>query len=315
MPQDVYALLAQANLLRIRGNWQEATENCMAAMRLVPGNVAAQSLLGDIYENQGCVDDAIQWYRMALDANPNSPADRQKLSRLLAMRGESIDDEPHAHLVKTAVPMTTAKIRAKNNGLIVLAVVIGIAVVATILTSVVQSRAQMRDPARPAGSSASIDTPPVLLGPPQIDDPTADNHGQFPRDPWEMSLTTSLRAAVGLDPNIQVSDVIVDPRSGRLTVTFVLQAADALDHEGVLREALRVAQSLARIQQANAYSYFTIRVDHVSSSLPMSGNGAPIIFIGDISRSDIANVPGDPSTIPSQQLQTAFGNQWWTQGL
>src|SRR5476651_2171431 len=87
MTTEVYALLAQANLLRIRGAWQEAVDKCMAAMRIIPGNCAAQSLLGDIYENQGKFDDAIQWYRMALDSNPSSIADKAKLNRLIAIRG------------------------------------------------------------------------------------------------------------------------------------------------------------------------------------------------------------------------------------
>src|SRR5580704_9084425 len=49
--QEVDALLTRANLLRIRGNMREAIDCCMAAMRIVPGSVPAQSLLGDIYES------------------------------------------------------------------------------------------------------------------------------------------------------------------------------------------------------------------------------------------------------------------------
>ena len=67
----------------MRGRWDEAVDNCMAALRLAPQNASAQSLLGDIYENQGRLDDAIQWYRMALDVSPDSPADQLKLDRLL----------------------------------------------------------------------------------------------------------------------------------------------------------------------------------------------------------------------------------------
>jgi Flp pilus assembly protein TadD len=79
LPREAYTLLAQANLLRMRGCWEEAVEKCMAALRLAPESASAQSLLGDIYENQGRRDDAIQWYRMALDISPDSPADRLKL--------------------------------------------------------------------------------------------------------------------------------------------------------------------------------------------------------------------------------------------
>ncbi len=88
LPREIYALLAQANLLRMRGCWEDAVQSCMAALRLSPRSHSAQSLLGDIYENQGRYDDAIQWYRMALDINPDSPADRIKLDRLLHMQEE-----------------------------------------------------------------------------------------------------------------------------------------------------------------------------------------------------------------------------------
>ena len=86
LTREVYSLLAQANLLRIRGCWEESVESCMAALRLAPESSSAQSLLGDIYENQGRYDDAAQWYRMALDVNPNSPADRMKLDLLQRLR-------------------------------------------------------------------------------------------------------------------------------------------------------------------------------------------------------------------------------------
>src|SRR5579875_2831472 len=90
MSRDAYALLAQANLLRMRGCWPEAIEKCMAALKLAPEHPSAQSLLGDIYENQGSLDDAIQWYRMALDVQPDSPADKVKLERLLERKTRAI---------------------------------------------------------------------------------------------------------------------------------------------------------------------------------------------------------------------------------
>ena len=38
----------------------------MRVLRSQPGNADAHSLLGDIYRDQGAIDDAIQWYRMAV---------------------------------------------------------------------------------------------------------------------------------------------------------------------------------------------------------------------------------------------------------
>jgi hypothetical protein len=78
---SVDALLARANLLRMRGQWADAVELCTQALRADPHSAAAHSLLGDIYENQGRLDKAIHWYQLALDLDPESVADRAKLAR------------------------------------------------------------------------------------------------------------------------------------------------------------------------------------------------------------------------------------------
>src|SRR5581483_1891738 len=74
----IHALLTRANLSRLRGNWSDAIDRCVTVLRSDPSNHTAHSLLGDIYRDQGKLDDAIQWYRMALDLHPN-PADEAKL--------------------------------------------------------------------------------------------------------------------------------------------------------------------------------------------------------------------------------------------
>lgn len=78
-------LLTQANLARIRGNWAEAADLCVRVLRSHPGNADAHSLLGDIYRDQGAVDDALQWYRLAADLRPSGP-DPAKLRQLEQVR-------------------------------------------------------------------------------------------------------------------------------------------------------------------------------------------------------------------------------------
>lgn len=74
-------MLAQANLLRMRGRWEEAAEQCAEVLRRHPTSASAHSLLGDIYENQGRLAEAIHWYQLALELNPDSVADQAKLAR------------------------------------------------------------------------------------------------------------------------------------------------------------------------------------------------------------------------------------------
>lgn len=79
-------LLARANLLRMRGQWDEAVASCMAALRKAPHSAAAHLLLGEIYEAQGKVDDAVPWYNMAVDHDPENAIAREKLARLEEMQ-------------------------------------------------------------------------------------------------------------------------------------------------------------------------------------------------------------------------------------
>jgi hypothetical protein len=105
-PEHPNALLARANLLRMRGQWAEAVECCTEALQADAHSAAAHSLLGDIYENQGRLDKAIHWYQLALEHNPHSIADKAKLGRareLQAVRRRSGDSRlSWAYLVAVA---------------------------------------------------------------------------------------------------------------------------------------------------------------------------------------------------------------------
>jgi hypothetical protein len=75
-------LLSKANLLRVRGQPDAAIEACAEALQLSPLSGDASALLADIYESQGRLDDALQWYGMAVDHAPDNPSYREHLRRL-----------------------------------------------------------------------------------------------------------------------------------------------------------------------------------------------------------------------------------------
>jgi hypothetical protein len=77
-----HLLLSKANLLRVRGQPEAAIEACAEALRLDPLSGDASALLADIYESQGRLDDALQWYGMAVDNAPGNPSYREHLKRL-----------------------------------------------------------------------------------------------------------------------------------------------------------------------------------------------------------------------------------------
>ncbi len=71
--------LTEANLHRMRGNWDKAEILAVDALRLNPHSVQAHSLLGDICVGQGKLSQAAQWYQLAIDIHPDSLQDCAKL--------------------------------------------------------------------------------------------------------------------------------------------------------------------------------------------------------------------------------------------
>jgi len=312
MTTEVYALLAQANLLRIRGAWQEAVDKCMAAMRIVPGNSAAQSLLGDIYENQGKFDDAIQWYRMALDSNPGSIADKAKLNRLIAIRGHNLDDIGEVPSTARPDAQLPAGVIAKSNALRATAILCGACLFGIVLTAIIQSHGSAD--ARSHGQSSISRTLPVdPIDQRQIVSPFSN--GIAARDPFEVSIFNSLRTSDGLPQDIRFADIFADPRDGRLTLTYVVRPVAALDRDSVIRSAIRAVESASSIQATGSYAYFTIRILLSADDLVTSPDNGTLIFIGDIGRSDIVDLSTDVNSIPASQAATAFTNQWWAPSL
>ncbi len=74
-----YLPLAHANLRRLRGDWKAAQDAVVEVLRQFPNSATGHSLLGDIYSDQQLYQEAVQWYQMALDLDPDNQADSRKL--------------------------------------------------------------------------------------------------------------------------------------------------------------------------------------------------------------------------------------------
>ena len=84
----IYPELAHANLLRMRGEYKQAEDVCLRVLRRFPNNASANTLLGDICAEKGELDQAISWYELAIDLNPDSKADKEKLSAVLQRKSD-----------------------------------------------------------------------------------------------------------------------------------------------------------------------------------------------------------------------------------
>lgn len=84
--REVYPEIARANLLRMRGQWEEAIQICINVLRRYPSNETAHALLGDIYSDQGQFEEAIHWYEMLVELAPTNVTFRAKLDQLQAIK-------------------------------------------------------------------------------------------------------------------------------------------------------------------------------------------------------------------------------------
>lgn len=86
--QEVYPELAKANLHRMRKEYKGAKDICLSILRRYPNNASANTLLGDICEEEGDLEQAAEWYELALDIVPDSAADKAKLEAVRAKLAE-----------------------------------------------------------------------------------------------------------------------------------------------------------------------------------------------------------------------------------
>ncbi len=323
LPREAYALLAQANLCRMRGQWDAATKKCMQVMTLAPNNASAQSLLGDIYDNQGFLDDAIQWYRMALDVQPDSPADRLKLTRLLEAKARQLPPVFPAPIpAPTAAPPPPApsalqrwqeRLGDKPDALVKwAALAAGLLVVLVVVVALVQIQAASRVPVH------EVSAPPVVLpalapppAPSAAPAPTASSAkppSAMPRDPGEADLLAKLQAAPALSAlSITVSDAQIDPRTGRLTLTYSLPppATNALLRDTLLRAALVVAQ--AGLQSGGAQ---TTQATLRCVAAPAAQSAPALLCIVDTTRAQATSVAG-PGALSTAQITALFAAPWF----
>lgn len=88
--------LARANLLRLRGDFKKAEDICLNILKTYPNSAATHTLLGDIYSDQGRLEQAAQWYELSLDLDPSSWQDQQKLEDMR----EQIKERDHISAIE-----------------------------------------------------------------------------------------------------------------------------------------------------------------------------------------------------------------------
>jgi len=300
-PADSGPLLARANLLRMRGRWAEAAEECAAALRQDPANGTACSLLGDIHQDQGRAEEARHWYHLALELNPGSEADRAKLSRAEeALEARSRRAEWSAVIEGRSPPAETALLvreSLQRIGAIAGAALCGMILVMATLVSVAERRGGPGDdPGAPLFARGS--RPAVAANP--------DTYR-------ERALLRRIKDVAGNGPGI-AARVELDPRGNAATLRVFLPrrgregltAADA--GELALREAYRLARALRDAAADLREHEDSLQLIHVfvvgPSHAAYSTGDTELLLIGVIARQDLVVAP---DVVTGEELATFFG--------
>jgi tetratricopeptide (TPR) repeat protein len=307
-PAEIGPRLARANLLRMRGRWAEAADECVAALRQAPDHPTAHSLLGDIYQDQGRPDEARHWYHLALELNPASEADRAKLQRAEeALEARSRRAEWTAVIEGRAQSAeTTLLVREslQRIGAIAGAGVCGIILVMATLVSVAERR----------GGPDDLDAPLFARNPRAA---AAANP-----DTWrERALLRRVKETAGPGAAL-AARVELDPRGNGATLRVFLprKAREGLTaqeaSERVLREAYRLARTLRDAAVTLQEREETTRVIHVfvvgPSHAAYSSGDTELLMIGVITHNDLVV---DPQVVTGPELLTFFSRiappQWY----
>jgi tetratricopeptide (TPR) repeat protein len=301
-----FPLLARANLLRMRGRWQEAAGLCAEVLRLEPGNASAYSLLGDIHENQGNLDEAIHWYDLALRVNPRSEADAAKRGRaheLLEARQRRAEWQAATERASQP-PGSGALLREAVQRVVAVA---GAAVCAVILVAAVVVSAGERTPA------PSTDEPPVPI---RRREQSSVQLARSAREEADLQqLADHSRSVTG---HGQVDTLLIDPRTGEAILTVILPRASTHRpsllqiRDQVLRDALWMAHALYQIDPNLPAIEVRAHGDTSFSAVPGKSD---LLFVGSFAAENLVEDPDARPPVPEDLPGMVRDTPWWYPAL
>ncbi len=237
----VHSELAQANLLRLRGDLDGSEKALIAILRRYPNDPLAHEMLGDVCAERGEIDRAKEWYELALDLSPDS-AD---IKRKLETAGTTVTQQATADTAETlGLPPSTPPAAwwplAGAGALLLLAIAVA-----------AWPKSPSPSPLKGTVSApvADVVKPDVTPDPAPIQNPTPAPAPSPVGSEEERKLLTELQAK---PDGSHVQSVVLDPRTQAIVVTFDIGETD---------DAHVLALSLGRatLEAAPAVSMVTLR--------------------------------------------------------
>ncbi len=274
----MYPELARANVLRLRGEYKQAEQICLNILRRYPNNVTAHTLMGDVYSDLGDLENAAQWYELALDLDPSSETDKQKLE---AVREQIRARDAGQATNELAVPDHTKSTPALLG--LALAIFAVIAIGAFMLGRGTQVAPVVRRPI-----SAPLESAPVT-------DPASSAHGLgVPGlNPALEDRTTMQTIAQHSPLGARLVSAITDPRTKNLTLTIAVTGSD--DDRRIAAELAKTA--VDQLTDASVVTVRVVRSDHLD-------------YVADVQREKVLQVE-----TPQWQASAASPDAWITSVL
>lgn len=300
----VYPELSRANLLRVRGDYDQARNVCLAILRRFPNNATAHTLLGDICSEEGDLPHAAEWYEMALDLEPENIADQNKLE---SVKQRMADHEAASTAQQLGIP--TTKPKAKVFAAVVICFVILIGVGAFFLGDYFRAKhgpagtvttpvelggedpgtTQQTDavPNATGTTPSPVDGDKPVQSPPIVNEPTS-----VVTDDQKDLENVRAKCARG----DSILEAKFDPRIKPPTVLLTFKIAGAEDVKAAVAELAASALDQLEISRA------TVR----------AVRDGRVVFIADMEKGDLAAVAPDATTgkRAPDALIALLKNQW-----
>ncbi|MCX7925935.1 MAG: tetratricopeptide repeat protein [Fimbriimonadales bacterium] len=301
--REVYPELARANLLRMQGKHEEAIDVCRRILGRFPSNETVHALLGDIYADQGKLEDAIQWYELLVELAPTNVHYSAKLHNLRAMHAAQVAPPPPIPdpETKPAKPKTLAY---ALFGLLALILIAASFVAGARMNALRQAAAQpIRSNAAslsPAPNNETVRIPP----PNPVDSPPSPAPSSAPTSGFAGMSAVEMELAQKLSQQLNGTPVwcAFDPASSRWQARIRIQS-------GVLSKT-RVLQEAVALTRAFYQQYPNTPSLSVAVIAPSPNGGDVLIFSGDLNAQLAALEPNalneEQAQILLQQLQA-----WW----
>ena len=297
---EAHTALAAANLLKLRGEWQAAIDKCMQVLALDEDDAAAHSLLGDIYRDQGHFSEAMHWYKLALDLNPDSPADKTKLEQTIA--GSLIDRAPKRDRKAEAI-MTAKRVVLEA------ALAIGLLLLITTIWPVIfRPKLSSEMPQRPPETPQRIRLPLGTTGNPEPSQVPAILPAGASMSSHEEAILQALNASPALTRyGLEVRSILIDPRNRSAVITIVCpQTGDRPASETLVRGSLIVLREACF--KEHGLDRFSVRAVYDASG----GSAADVRFVADAQRNSVLSI--NPEAADYSQLGGVLQSPWWATG-